>query len=150
MDANFGHYQMHIGPEYSIAECRRQHMPLHSRPIDIAARIDHLYVEPHRITPMPTREVIDHHLKATVIIHDVTVQIFDADGDGEMIRIEPQTCGTISIKHTTNLAGDEGMERLNTLRDSGKLAQETYRIIQDDVLRLLRHHQAQTTHRAIS
>jgi hypothetical protein len=144
VDANFGHYQVTIGPEYSVAECRQRHIPLHSRPIELHGQLDHLYVEKNRISPLPTQDLIDQHLKATVVINDVNVHIYDSDGDGATIRIRAKDRSAVEFRQAINMAGDDGEERLRQIKESGTLTRETYRIIQEDILRLLRQTRSAT------
>jgi hypothetical protein len=143
LDANYGHYRITIGTEYSATECRRRHIPPRSRPIQIEGDIDHLFIEPNSITAQPLPETVAGHLKATVVIQGVRVHISDPDGDGRMIEMEAIPRDEIDISQTINMAGKEGQARLQGLLKSGQLTQEAYRIIQEDVIRFLRKNREQ-------
>ncbi len=143
VNAQYGQYQITIGPEYSATQCRKRHIPLHSRPIKIEGEIDHLFLEPNQVTPLPSREQVNNQLRTSVVINGVRVHIFDVTGDGTPFRPDPGTQAKVEIRQTINLAGAEGEDRLVNYQRSGVLARETYRIIQEDILRLFRQHRPQ-------
>lgn len=121
----YGAYQIKIGPEDSS----------HHRPIEINGHIHHLFVKGHGVGPMPTKEDIDHNLKGTVIMNDVTVHIFDRNGDGRKVAIGRAGDDGAHAKRSINLAGSEGERMLNEMESSGELANKAYLIVQDDILK---------------
>lgn len=139
INAHYGQYHITVGPEYETAECRRRHVPLHSRPIKVEGEIDHLFLEPNQVSPHPSRDVVNRQLRTTVVINGVRVNIFDVHGDGSSCRPDTTANARIEIRQAINLAGPDGEDRLVNYQRSGVLVRETYRIIQEDVLRLLRH-----------
>lgn len=139
LQAHYGAYQIMIGPEYAPAECRRRHVPLHTRPIKIEGEIDHLFLEPNQVSAHPSRDGVDRQLRTTVVINGVRVNIFDMNGDGSARQTASPAHARIEIRQAINLAGPDGEDRLINYQRSGMLVREAYRIIQEDVLRLLRH-----------
>ena len=140
VQAQFGEYHITIGPEYSATHCRQLHVPLHSRPIQVEGEIDHLFLEPDQVCAFPSRELVNQQLRTTVVINGVRVHIFDLHGDGASYRANPTPASRVEIRQAINLAGPEGEDRLVNYQRSGALTRETYRIIQEDVLKLLRQH----------
>ncbi|MBI2346481.1 MAG: hypothetical protein HYV03_06300 [Deltaproteobacteria bacterium] len=136
--ANYGRYRLLIGPEYSMRECRRRRMPMHSRPIALEGTIDHLVIDGERVSPMPDRATVARQLVGTVVIHGVTVHLYDVIGDGEQWQGDPGHRDRLEIAETINLAGACGEGQLARWCSNGRLATETYRIIQQDILRALR------------
>jgi hypothetical protein len=150
VDANYGHYTVTVGPEYAPEEIRQRHLRPHARPIEVAGEIHHLFLEADHLTALPSREAVDGHLKATVILHDLHVHIFDPNGDGGHILIEPHGDKTLAITKTTNFAGGWGTQRLQKMYKSGTLTHQTYRIIQEDIIKLCRRQQTNGHLRRIS
>lgn len=138
IQAHFGEYQMEVGPEYALAECRRRHLRPHSRPIRLHGHIDHLFVEDGRVTPLLQKKTVNQQLRATMILNDIRVEIHDPDGDGSLVRMHREQVPPIQCGHTINLAGDAGHDHLQGLQQNGTLTRSAYQIIQEDILKILR------------
>ncbi len=128
VSGNFGNYQIMIGPE-NVAN--------HTRPIEINGSIHHLFVTKNRIEPLPTREEVTNNLRGTIIMNDITVHLFDKNGDGKEVLIERNEMDGAHAREQINLAGDEGDQIMHESETTGRLANETYQIVQEDILRSL-------------
>lgn len=137
---SYGTYRVVIGPEYARQECYARRCRPHARPIEIFADVDHLFVRGEQVSPTADREVIDHHLQGTVVIHGVAVHIYDAEGSGEAIQLESNPHRGVEIVESINMAGPAGAQSIEALRASGRLTHEAYRIIQRDILKALQSH----------
>lgn len=139
LNAYYGQYTITIGPEYSLEQCRQLQLKTASRPIEVSGEVDHLFLEGDHVTALPSKEAIEGRLKATVIIHDLEVHICDPRGDGGHILIESRQTEPLRFRKTTNLAGGSGARQLDQLHKNGTLTHKAYQIIQDDIVRMLRH-----------
>lgn len=125
---NFGSYQIKI---CAVDE------KFHSRPVEINGEIHHLFVTKDVIAPLPTHDEINHNMRGTVIMKDITIHLFDEKGDGIAVRLE-QSNGNGNGAHARkliNLAGEKGVEFLNNMETTGRLANDTYHIVQEDILK---------------
>ncbi len=130
VNANYGHYQITIGPMNSH----------HERNLEIEGEIHHLFVSPHLITPNPTKEQVGSNLKDMVIMRDLEIHLVDPAGDGKHLAsrgsdAHPREC--------INLAGKNGELLMRHVESSGRLPKAAYRIIQRDILHSLK--QEETT-----
>lgn len=150
INAHFGQYELKIGQEYTDFECRKRAIPAHSRPIELNGTIDHLYiVEGEEITPHPSQNSVDNQLGSAVIIRGVTVHIFDKNGDGQGISRHREDAD-ITIQETMILRADNDTNQLEKLHKSGQLTASTYKIMQEDIIRMLREvgiERSRTDHR---
>jgi len=121
----YGQYQIMVGPENSH----------HHRPIEINGRVHHLFLNRKGLEALPTKEEVDHNLKGMIIMNEVTVHLFDKNGDGKKILVQHIERDVPHARENINLAGDEGPKMLRELEESGKLADEAYQIVQKDILR---------------
>lgn len=126
---NFGNYQITIGAEEGKN---------HTRPIEINGKIHHLFVTRDHIEPIPTATEVKNNLKGTIIMNDVTVHLFDKNGEGKKVVIERSERDGAHAREQINLAGDEGNKIMHESEATGKLANETYHIVQEDILRSMR------------
>lgn len=121
---NYGNYQVKIGP-----------MSHHARSIEVNGRVHHLFASGNHVQPLPTHEEINRNLKGTVVMNDVAVQLFDRTGKGFHVTIKhPKTEGA-HPRESINLGGVAGKKMMENLERSGRLADEAYQIIQEDILK---------------
>lgn len=140
VNANYGTYQVKVGPEHSPLTCRQLGTKPHSRPIEIHGELHHLFIENgNRVSAMPSHEAIDSNLKGTVIIKGLTVHLRDEQGNGSDISDTPYTLHAVEARERINLAGENGEKAVMNLEQSGKLAKETYRIIQTDIQHIVKN-----------
>ncbi len=139
VNANYGTYQVKVGPEHSPLTCRQLRTRPHSRPIEIHGELHHLFIENgSHVSAMPSHGAIDSNLKGTVIIKGLTVHLRDEQGNGAEIADAPSTLHAVEARERINLAGETGEKAVLTLEQSGKLAKETYRIIQSDIQHIVK------------
>ncbi|MBI2341716.1 MAG: hypothetical protein HYU98_03155, partial [Deltaproteobacteria bacterium] len=115
-----------IGPEDSID---------HTRSVEINGQIHHLFLSKKKVEPLPTKEDIDRNMRGTAIMRDITVHLFDKDGEGHKVKIERSETDGVHAKNQINLAGEDGEKMINELEATGELASEAYQIIQKDILK---------------
>lgn len=127
VSGRYGFYQVKIGPERQDRH----------RPIEINGRIHHLFLNYRGVEPMPTKDEVDHNLRGTIIMKDVTIHLFDKDGDGHAVTIEHIETDGAHARQSINLAGENGEKIMHDLEITGKLANETYHIVQEDILKSL-------------
>ncbi|MBU4484412.1 hypothetical protein KKA47_03215 [bacterium] len=135
INANYGHYQISIGPEYSANELRKLGLPKRSRPIEINGEMHHLFVSQSGVNPIPSKEQVDSNLKNTVILKDLIIHIQDKKGDGSSISIQKMNFDGVRPRNNINLAGEEGTKLIEKIQRSGTLNKEAYKIIQEDILK---------------
>lgn len=145
VNANYGTYQVKVGPEHSALTCRQLKTKPHSRPIEIHGELHHLFIENgSSISAMPSHDAIDNNLKGTVIIKGLTVHLRDENGNGASLGDINNAVHAVEARERINLAGESGEKSVMALEQTGKLAKETYRIIQYDI-----QHIVKTMQRAI-
>lgn len=137
INGNYGHYQIEIGPEYSAAECESMHLKPHTRPLMINGEIHHLFMTRNALTPTPTHEEVNRNLRGTVIMKNLKIHILDNDGTGESVKIEKMEEDGVNARECINLAGERGSEMMKDYKSTGRLAKETYKLIQQDILHSL-------------
>jgi hypothetical protein len=106
-----------------------------SRSIEINGRIHHLFVSNECVRPIPSHEDVKHNMRGTIIMNDISVELFDGSGQGMNVVIEPQRPHKLHPSRHINLAGDSGKKYLNDFESSQKMADETYQIVQEDILK---------------
>lgn len=140
VNANYGTYQVKVGPEHSPLTCRQLGTRPHSRPIEIHGELHHLFIENgNHVSALPSHEAIDSNLKGTVIIKGLTIHLRDEQGNGIEITDIPNMLHAVEARERINLAGENGEKAVMTLEQSGKLAKETYRIIQTDIQHVVKN-----------
>lgn len=132
--ANYGSYELVIGPEDQ--EIRRDIE--HHRPVEINGEIHHLFISPESISPNPSRNQIHDKLRHTVIMQDLSIHLRDDDGDGEHAHANNGSTSGVMPHGLINMAGEEGEELIHQVEESGQLNDDTYHIIQDDILHALK------------
>lgn len=125
---NYGDYQIKVGPED-----RR-----HRRSVEINGKIHHLFITKQHVAPLPTHDEVKKNMRGTIIMNEVTVHLFDEKGDGHAVKIEREDFDGAHARENINLAGKLGEETLYKFEKTGRLANETYHIVQDDILKSLK------------
>lgn len=128
--AAYGHYQVIIGPADKVA---RQS---NGRPVEINGSLHHLFVSKNHITPHPSHHQIQNNLKGCVIMRDLTVHMKDPTGTGRKLDARTRQSALL-VREKINLAGQDGEKFLKRMGHTGKLAKDTYKIIQEDILNAL-------------
>ena len=137
INANYGHYQIVIGPEeHEVGPHRKGH----DRPIEINGEIHHLFVSPRTVTAYPSKHEVLENLKHTVIMRDLSVHLLDPKGDGQHLTELTNGGNGIHAREYINLAGSKGKKLIEKVEHSDKLSLDAYRIVQKDILRALKEH----------
>lgn len=90
------------------------------------------------MSAIPSHEAIDNNLKGTVIIKGLTVHLKDENGDGLDLNDPENMSAAVEARERINLAGENGDKTIMRLKQTGKLAKETYRIIQTDIQHIVK------------
>ncbi|HPW44967.1 MAG TPA: hypothetical protein PKU96_01185 [bacterium] len=125
VNANYGHYEIVIGPENS--EDRQ-------RPIEINGEIHHLFVSPEDVRPLPTKRQITSNLKNTVIVKHLTIHLKDPKGDGKNLTIVNHDESGLRAREFINLAGKDGEQLASDIERDSKYSLAAYQIVQKDIL----------------
>lgn len=125
VNANFGHYQIVIGPERKDEDRNRE--------IEISGEIHHLFISEESVSAHPTKQQMMKNLKDTVIMRDLTIHIKDPAGDGKHLTPEDESSG-LHARECINLAGDEGDQMIFDAEHSPKMSLEAYQIVQEDII----------------
>lgn len=142
INANYGHYQIIIGPEQ---EGVRRSKSAHSRPIEINGEIHHVFVSPHAIRVHPSKRQMIDNLKDTVIMRDIKIHIVDPMGDGKHMNAAKQEIDEVNARECINLAGARGEKLQKETEHSRKLAMAAYKIAQEDILKSLKNEREEST-----
>lgn len=126
--ASYGHYQIMIGGKH------------HPNSLEINGAMHHLFVTKSKVTPHPSHHQIQGNLKGVIVLRDLTIHLDDPTGSGKKLAPNSKQ-GTICAKEKINMAGPEGEQILKRMELTGKLAKETYKIIQEDILNALANKQ---------
>lgn len=129
--AAYGHYQVMIGPAQKIL--KGGHL---KRPVEINGAMHHLFVTKNHVSPHPSQKQVHENLKGCIVMRDLTLHIKDPTGAGRKVE-GPNKTHAVEAREKINLAGPEGTQFLNRLTHTGKLAKDTYKIIQEDILNAL-------------
>ncbi len=132
IDANYGHYQLVIGPHMKGASRNGD------RPIEIDGEIHHLFVTPDEIRAYPSKNQVMENLKDTVIMRRLHVHLMDPTGDGEQLDSSPGEENMLEAKEYINLAGKDGERIIERFEKNNAVSQDTYRIIQQDIIKALK------------
>jgi len=131
INANYGHYQLVIGPSKNSGKEEDEHS------IEIEGDIHHLFVTPDEVRAQPSKGQMMKNLKDTVIMRGLHVQLKDPKGDGKCVKCSEGYNG-LSAKEYINLAGEAGDDIIDMVEKSDEISLETYRLIQEDILKALK------------
>lgn len=140
INANYGHYQIVIGPE----NFNRDKKEGHERPIEINGEIHHLFVSPSNIRPNPTRKQMMENMKNTVIMRNLTIHLIDPRGDGKHVTTNGDKDSGLHAREFINLAGEKGHRLLDRVEHTDKFSLEAYRIVQRDILNAIKKEKTAT------
>ena len=129
--ASYGHYQIVIGPAEKIFQNKH---PM--RPIEINGAIHHLFVTKNQIAPHPSSKQIHDNLKGCVIMRDLTIHLKDPTGTGRKVEKGAKESQLVA-REKINLAGPDGEKFMKRMEHTGRLLQDTYKIVQEDILSAL-------------
>lgn len=137
INANYGHYQLVIGPSPAREKAAS------SRPIEISGEIHHLFVSPRKISPYPTQNQVTDNLKDTVIMRGLSIHLRDPQGDGSHLA-EAEESNGMHAREYINLAGKDGDHLIKEVQSSSTMRMEAYHIIQRDILNALKEHKKES------
>ncbi len=129
INANYGHYQIVIGPEESKD---------HNRSIEINGEIHHLFVTPKHISTQPSKKQVQQNLKNTVIMRNLMIHLHDPKGDGNHLVIMSKNDNGLHPRECINLAGHDGKRLMDEVEHNSRYSLAAYRIIQKDILNALK------------
>lgn len=135
--ASYGHYQVIIGPSPKVLQKKRQRL---ERSVEINGVMHHLFVTKNNVMPHPTHRQIHNNLKGCIIMRDLTLHLKDPNGSGRGLASGNKE-HAVEFREKINLAGAEGDQVLEKMRTTGKLAKDTYKIVQEDILNALMNKQ---------
>jgi hypothetical protein len=124
VNANYGNYQIIIGPEGGKE---------HRRDLKIDGEVHHLFISTNDIIPHPTREQVLRNLKNMVIMRKLHVHFHDLNGDGEHVMDDDG----IFAQEYINLAGDAGKQLVMKAVRDRRISLAAYKIVQQDILKAL-------------
>jgi hypothetical protein len=131
INANYGHYQLVIGPDKNAMSDEDE------RSIEIEGEIHHLFVTPDEVRAQPSKNQVIDNLKDTVIMRGLHVQLKDPKGDGERLKTLGGFNG-LRAKEYINLAGKAGDDIIERVESSDEISLDTYRLIQEDIIKALK------------
>ena len=131
INANYGHYQLVIGPEKNAMSDEDE------RSIEIEGEIHHLFVTPDEVRAQPSKNQVMENLKDTVIMRGLHVELKDPKGDGKNLRPSAGYNG-LRAKEYINLAGEAGDDIIEMAESSDEISLDTYRLIQEDIIKALK------------
>ena len=134
--ASYGHYQVIIGPAEKILNCGDR--ATHS--VEINGALHHLFITKNHVAPHPTQHQIHNNLKGCVILRDLALHIKDPTGTGRKVMAANKH-DSILAREKINLAGMDGEKFIMRMENSGRLAKDTYKIVQEDILNALANKQ---------
>lgn len=135
--ASYGHYQVMIGPAAKILKKKAEGG---LRPVEINGAMHHLFVTKNHVTPHPSHSQVHNNLRGCIILRDLTVHLKDPTGSGHKIE-KGVAAHAVECREKINLAGKDGDKLLKRMEWSGKLAKDTYKIVQEDILNALTNKQ---------
>jgi len=138
INANYGHYQIVIGPEQGAKAKGHEH----DRPIEINGEIHHLFVTPNKVQANPSKRQVLENLRDTVIMRNLSIHLCDPLGDGRHLEMPKDGNNGLHAREYINLAGDVGDELLDEAEHSPRLSLAAYRLIQKDILNALGREEA--------
>lgn len=130
--ANYGNYEIVIGPEIPEGQGMRRH-----RELEINGEVHHLFISKDEITPNPSHEQIHDKLKDTIIMQDLSVHLRDLEGNGLHAIGNNGSKRGVMPRGMINMAGNRGEELIHQIEENGELDDITYQIIQEDILNAL-------------
>jgi hypothetical protein len=128
VSGTYGNYQVKIGPKDGEG----------SRPIEINGMVHHLFINERHVEPVPTQDEIKNNLKGTVIMNEVSIHMIDSKGEGKSIVLSRQKAYSARARKFINLAGENGDKMIFDFESNHQLVDETYRIVQEDILKNIR------------
>lgn len=131
IDANYGRYQLMIGPG-------RDGESEDHRPIEIDGEIHHLFMTPEEVRLHPSKRQVKDSMKDTVIMRGLHVHLMDPEGDGDHLARPGNGGCCLKAKEYINLAGKEGERMIDEMEHGDEISQDTYRIIQEDIINTLK------------
>lgn len=140
INANFGRYQLVIGPQKNGGE-EDEHS------IEINGEIDHLFVTPEGVRTHPSKDQVRDNMKDTVIMRGLEVHLRDPMGDGEHLTSSTNGDNGLRPRQCINLAGNKGDDIIERMRHSDETSLVTYRIVQEDILKALRQNRRKSIER---
>lgn len=132
VNANYGSYQIMIGPN------KRAESDEDERSIEIDGEIHHLFVTPDEVRTHPSKGQVKENLKDTVIMRGLHVHLRDPMGDGKHLANDETGDNGLHAKEYINLAGNAGEEIIENVENDDEISHDTYRIIQDDIIKALK------------
>ncbi|OGQ04480.1 MAG: hypothetical protein A3F82_03945 [Deltaproteobacteria bacterium RIFCSPLOWO2_12_FULL_44_12] len=137
--ASYGHYQIIIGPAEKVLKRNRL-----QRSLEINGALHHLFITKNHVMPHPTHNQIHNNLRGCIIMRDLTLHLKDPTGAGRKLETGNQK-NAVLAREKINLAGNDGEKLLKRIEVTGKLAKDTYKIVQEDILTALANKQYTTT-----
>ncbi|HPQ80212.1 MAG TPA: hypothetical protein PLZ86_00605 [bacterium] len=139
IDANYGRYRIVIGPEDALSSAKREN----KRPIEINGEIHHIFVSPRTMRIHPSRRQVEHNMKDTVIMRDLSIHLVDPRGDGS--HVEAKGNGELKARECINLAGEIGQKIIEKTSRDDHMMMAAYRIVQRDILKALKERPPEKT-----
>ena len=132
VNASYGRYQLMIGPGKGDGSPHNGK----NREIEINGEIHHLFVSPDSIRAHPSRQQIEHNMRDTVIMRDLSIHLVDPHGDGK--HLSDKSRNGMRARECINLAGNDGERLIENSERDGEMMMAAYRIVQEDILRALK------------
>ena len=130
--AAYGSYQIVVGPAHKVMGKQKEMQ----RSLEISGAMHHLFVGKNNIAAHPSIRQVQNNLKGLIIMRELNIHIKDPTGQGK--KISPELKATaVAAKKQINLAGPDGERHFKRMQLTGKLAKDTYKIIQEDILTAL-------------
>lgn len=123
---NYGHYQIKIGPLDEKTKARS---------VEINGKVHHLFINNKHVEPLPSHDEIKNNMRGTIIMNEVSLHLYDKEGEGKKVIIERKDADGAHARQHINLAGEDGEKMLHECESTGQLANETYQIVQEDILK---------------
>lgn len=136
--ASYGHYQVMIGPADKVLKRKKEQAS--GRALEINGAMHHLFVTKNHVTPHPSHRQIHNNLKGCIIMRDLTIHIKDPTGKGSKV-VKDRREQAVECREKINLAGNDGEKILKRMELTGRLAKDTYKIVQEDILNALTNKQ---------
>ncbi len=145
INANFGNYQLVIGPQPrrrrpSSRSKQGSKQSEDARAVEINGQIYHLFATPVEVRAHPSKEQILDNLKDTVIMRGVSIHLKDPKGDGMHLKALPNRENGLHAREYINLAGNKGARIIDRVEHDEEISFETYQLIQEDILTSLKKH----------
>jgi len=143
INANYGHYQISIGPTPAESpELKGTKADEPRGPIEINGEIHHLFLSPDAVRAMPSEKQVIENMKDTVIMRDLSIHMKDSSGDGNHLDHANDGEAVMKARECINLAGEEGQRLMEEAKNEMRIHLATYHLVQQDILKAL-----QSSHR---